>query len=328
MSVPVDALALLSHATPELSARRRRIIRWLEALFGGRRLAGRIGAFRARHVDPGRFWSDVVAALGLEIRAHVREGTGVRATGPSLFVANHPFGIADGAAVAALLEARRHDLKVVVWDVFARAPETRGHLLGLDLADDSRAARRQNLATRREAVAHLHAGGAVLLFPSGNIERSVRPFGPPEEGPWHRFVARLALGSGASVQPMFVAGHNGRLFHAASHLGPTLRRSLCLRELRRRLDSTVDIAVGAPVSSIDLAALGDDDAIAAHLRERTLALGRGVPTGAARSPADAVLGARRPLRGRFGRRPRHTRVTAGVQVRETQLRHRFETLDR
>ena len=303
MSVPADALALLSHATPEFSARRRRIIRRLEALFGGRRLAGRIGAFRARHVDPERFWTDVAAALGLEIRVRGRGVAGVRATGPSLFVANHPFGIADGAAVAALLEARRRDLKVVVWDVFARAPETRDHLLGLDLADDSRAARRQNLATRRAAVAHLRAGGAVLLFPSGNIERSVRPFGPPEEGPWHRFVARLALGSGASVQPMFVAGHNGRLFHAASHLGATLRRSLCLRELRRRLDSTVDVTVGTPVPATDLAALGDDDAIAADLRERTLSLGPGAPPGRLRSPAGGVRGARRPLRGRFRRRP-------------------------
>lgn len=299
----------ITHATPDLPAWRRCCIRIIESLTGAHRLEARLDDFRARHRGRDAFWQDLASALGLSVRLHPSAGADdatsahpidpvgpVPASGGLLVVANHPFGIVDGVAIAATIARRREDLKVIVWNVFEGSPECEGHLLGLDLTESSRAALRQNLAVRREASDHLRTGGAVLLFPAGGIEISDRPFGPARERPWHRLAARLARAGGAAVLPVFVAGHDGRLFHAASHLGDTVRRSLCLRELVSRLDSPVDLVLGRIVDRASIAALGDDAAVLEHLRARTLALG-GVHAG---GPSDGVRAAGVESRARGG----------------------------
>jgi 1-acyl-sn-glycerol-3-phosphate acyltransferase len=84
-------------------------------------------------------------------------------SGPLLIVANHP-GQTDGSALLAAIP--RHDLRVVSANhPFMRAlPYTSRYLFFL--AD----ARAGQLGLIRATARHLRAGGAVLLFPGGDIE--------------------------------------------------------------------------------------------------------------------------------------------------------------
>ena len=53
--------------------------------------------------------------------------------------------------------------------------------------------------------------------------------------------------SDAVVVPVFFDGHTSRLFQIASHLHSTLRMGLLLKEFRKRVDTPVDVAIGAPI---------------------------------------------------------------------------------
>jgi 1-acyl-sn-glycerol-3-phosphate acyltransferase len=87
----------------------------------------------------------------------------VPASGPLLIVSNHP-GVADGSALMAHIE--RPDLRIVAADnAFIRAlPQTSRYLFFMDNTKATR------LHLVRRATRHLRDGGALLLFPAGEIE--------------------------------------------------------------------------------------------------------------------------------------------------------------
>ena len=249
---------ILSYAGPDLSAGRRALVRCVERLTGGgtfRRAHERYE--RARHDphDTRPFNSRAIEALRLELTP--RFDAPIPATGGLLLVSNHPMGPLDGLAIAASIERVRQDVRTVIWDTIDIPPHARAHFLPLDLSDTTVRARRQNVAMRRETIAHLRAGGAVLLFPAGAAEITRHPFAAPEEAPWTPLALNLARGADVPVLPVFVEAHNSRLFHVASHLGSTARRALYIRETTRRIGGAIGLRFGCPVTVAELEAAAD-----------------------------------------------------------------------
>lgn len=96
-----------------------------------------------------------------EVQVFVQDS--IPCEGPLLVAANHP-GTVDSLAIAASLP--RHDLRVVASGLpFLRGlPAARPHLIcaGSDP--------HQRMGVVRESVRHLRRGGALLIFPSGNVD--------------------------------------------------------------------------------------------------------------------------------------------------------------
>jgi len=286
---------ILSYAGPDLSAGGRVLVRGIERVTGGSALGRAHARYeRSRHdphdVQP--FNTRATTALRLTLQPHFQAP--VPAHGGLLIVSNHPMGPLDGLAIAASIEHLRQDVRTMIWDTIDIPPHARPHFLPMDLSDDSVRARRQNVRVRREAIAHLGAGGAVLLFPAGAAEITRHPFAAPEEAPWTSLALHLARAADVPMQPVFVDTHNSRLFHAASHLGYTARRALYVRETTRRIGSTIGLRFGRSLSLQELetpqadgesvsgavaadspkrAAQARDQLLTARLRAMTLALG-------------------------------------------------------
>jgi hypothetical protein len=83
--------------------------------------------------------------------------------GPLLIVSNHP-GMVDGFIVASTMP--RPDLKIVISNLpfFTNLKALREHVIYTTKQTHER------LAVVREAIRHLRSGGALLIFPGGNIE--------------------------------------------------------------------------------------------------------------------------------------------------------------
>lgn len=149
------------------------------------------------------------------------------ADGPLLAVANHP-GTVDTLVVWRAL-AVRPDLLVIALDrPFLRAvPNIAGHLLYV--ADDGH----QRSRLVREAMRHLHDGGALLVFPAGETEPdpAVRPEAALAAlADWSRSPELFArLVPGLPVLPMAVSGVLADW--ALRHPVARLRRSTEGREL-------------------------------------------------------------------------------------------------
>ena len=156
--------------------------------------------------------------------------------------------------------------------MFRRAPELERVVLPIDFAA-TEAAVRENLETRKAALAHVAAGGAIGVFPGGTVSTALRPFGRAMDPTWRSFTAKMISRSGAAVVPMFFDGANSRLFQIASHVNQTLRVALLLREFKARSREPVRIAVGRPVDPALLAGhRHDPKAMMEFLRRETYAL--------------------------------------------------------
>lgn len=262
---------MLSYAGSDLSPLKRKLVTLIESVLGGAALRRILLRFQAQLPEPERFFEHASDALRLTSDVRFFDNASIPEKGPLLIVANHPYGIIDGLAIGACVETVRSDLRIIVWDAI-NVPVPEQHFLALDLTEESFGALRQNVKVRRDAAAHLCAGGSILLFPSGSAERSPTPWGQPAEQPWTPLAGKLAKDSEATVLPVRVYGHNSRLFHAASFLGDTIRRALFLRETCLRQESSVSFTVLPALAPSKVAELGSAAQVATYLQHTVLSL--------------------------------------------------------
>lgn len=241
--------AVISHElnlsfAADLPAWQQTFVKLIENGIGKRRLLQIYRGLIDRNAGPETFWDDLLASLELKISSYRRGIEAIPKTGPAVIIANHPFGLMDGASICWIVSQIRKDFKVILWDVFKQNNHGQGYFLSLDLTEDDKEARRQNVIVRREAVQNLKDGHIIIIFPSGGAERPSSLFGAPYETPWHRFTEKMVTASHAPVLPIFVHGHNSKLFHMASHVSEVARRAMFIHEIKRGIGSEVELSIG------------------------------------------------------------------------------------
>ncbi|WP_432816956.1 lysophospholipid acyltransferase family protein [Sulfitobacter sp. JB4-11] len=192
--------------------------------------------------------------------------------GPVILIANHPYGILDGLMLGQILSQSRGDFRILANAVFNRAPDLNRTLLPISF-ETTKEALALNLKTRRTALDYLAEGGAVGVFPGGTVSTGARPFSRPLDPVWRSFTARMIAKSRATVVPVCFHGHTSRLFQIASHLHSTLRMGLLIKEFHRRVDTPVQVSIGAPLGRDVLDPLArDSKAMMDFLRKATYEL--------------------------------------------------------
>jgi putative hemolysin len=79
----------------------------------------------------------------------------------------------------------------------------------------------------------LSAGGALVMFPAGEVAHLNWTEHSIADPPWKTTAARLALRSRSPVVPVFFEGANSMPFHVAGVLHPGLRTINLAREFTR-----------------------------------------------------------------------------------------------
>lgn len=247
----------ISYAHSARSRSGRAVIRAIENSTGRLGLIRRARGYE-HEVAAGRsFWEVMAARYGLRLEVTAGALENIPATGPLVVVSNHPYGILDGLMLGLLLDRARGDFRILAHNVFKRAQELNRIILPISF-DETKEAVALNLRTRAEALAYLGEGGAIGVFPGGTVSTAARPFGRPMDPGWRNFTAKMIARSGATVVPVFFEGHNSRLFQLMSHLHPTLRVALLIKEFRARVGGTVRVAIGDPIPADALAPLRSD----------------------------------------------------------------------
>ena len=193
--------------------------------------------------------------------------------GAVVIVANHPFGGLDGLAAIATVGRRRHDLRILANPELASLEGIGELIIAVDPFGGARA-RRANGSALRKALRWLAAGGALLVFPAGEVSSLDLRTLSVTDRPWSATAARLVRRSGADVVPMHFAGANGALFQLAGLVHPRLRTLLLPQELGNKIGARIAVRIGERIAATKLAAFGNDAELAAHLRLTTYLLGR------------------------------------------------------
>jgi putative hemolysin len=212
-----------------------------------------------------------LAELRVSLELPPGEDSHIPQDGPLVITSNHPFGALDGLAAVATLARRRRDIKVLTNPEVARLNGVGSLFIPVDPFGGPRAAR-ANIAGMRQALRWVQGGGALLIFPAGEVSHLSLTTWSVTDPPWSTTAARLVRLAGAPVVPMYFAGKNSLLFQAAGMVHPRLRTWLLPRELGNKVGASVQVRLGEPLPHAKLKQLETDEQLAAHLRLKTYLL--------------------------------------------------------
>ena len=248
-----------------------RTIEWLTAKVTLLRLIRSFELSGAPHGAP--FWPKAIRHMGIRIDTPAEEIARIPATGPLVVVANHPHGLVDGMVMAELVNRVRSDFKILTRSLLTGIPEVEEFMSPVPFPHEENA-RQAGLEMRNLTMAHLKAGGVIILFPAGKVAMSESWFGPAIEAEWNVFTHKIVRSSGATILPIHFTGQNSRTFQIANKLGDTLRQGLLLYEIKRALFKPQRPHIGQPIAADELAKWeGNPRGFLAWLREHTLDLG-------------------------------------------------------
>ena len=268
----IDPHPIFSFADGEMGVFSNAIIRFVEQITGQPRVEKLYFDYVSDNLNPQSFWSDALDRLRIEldVRRDVLDGvvSSIPATGRVVAIANHPYGVIDGLALCSIMAEKRQDYKIITHRVLRQAPAVMDKILPIDF-DETEAALKNNVETRRQALKHLKDGGAIIIFPAGAISLAPKIFGAAFDVQWKTFVAKLALQPDTTTVPFYFEGGNSTLFQFARKMSQTLGYSLMFREICRRMGTGLTVTMRAPVHTADLTALPDRIAVTDYLRQQT-----------------------------------------------------------
>ena len=193
-------------------------------------------------------------------------------TGPLVIMANHPFGGVEGVAMAGFVHRARPDFKMLANSLLLAFEPLAPIVIPVNPFGGANAAT-QNLGPMKAALKQLKAGGAILVFPAGEVSVWQASEGRVADYPWSPSVARLARMTQATVLPVHIAGQNSVFFLAVARLSRSLKTMLLARETVHRRAGALQIRIGEPLAPAGYASYTDDLELAAYFRSRCYALG-------------------------------------------------------
>ncbi len=221
--------------------------------------------------QPRDFFRLFLAALDVSLHYENAELAHIPAEGACVLVANHPFGMVEGIALGALLAQVRPDFKFLGNFLLDRVPDMVPFNIPVD-PFNGHGAQQRNIAPLRATMRWLADGGALVLFPAGEVAHYQLRRRGISDPPWQENLVRVLRRAQAPVLPVFFAGANSLRFHLLGLLHPRLRTVLLGTELVNKAGKTLHIRIGTPIPAARLADFPDDTELLAYLRTATYAL--------------------------------------------------------
>lgn len=222
----------------------------------------------ADHIDVVR---RLIASLQIEYSAPAGDLSRVPLSGPTLVVANHPFGFIEGAILLTLLSTVRQDIRILANSLLSVVPELAHACIFVDPFGGRRAVE-INRRPLRDCIRWLRQGGLLVVFPAGEVSHLDWARGGVVDPEWNPAIARLAEMSQAQVVPAFFRGSNSLPFHITGLIHPMMRTASLARELLNKRRKTIELRIGQAILPDTLAAFGNPGAATEYLRYRTLLL--------------------------------------------------------
>lgn len=230
------------------------------------------------------FFQAMLDGLNIELPMDDSELKKIPARGPCVVVANHPFGLLEGAAILSKLLTLRGDVKALTNEAIATVPEARDWFISVDVLSGGNAAQ-TNQRGLRHALEWLKGGGLLVVFPAGEVSHLQWNRLAITDPEWNSSVARLIRRTGATAVPVYVHGANSALFQVLGLLHPKVRTALLPHEFLNKKRHKLAIRIGHAISPAKVSAVASDDALTRYLRWRTYLLSHRREVPAPRKPS-------------------------------------------
>ena len=190
---------------------------------------------------------------------------------PFIVVSNHPFGAIDGMIMLSVLGKKRPDLKILTNFLLSYIPNLKDHFFPVNPFTD-RPGMKSSLKGLKMAKEHLAAGGALGLFPSGEVSSNANKEKVVKDIDWQNSIIKLIKGAKVPVVPLYFDGGNSKLFHLMGKVNPYLRTARLPYELFNKEGKTISFRIGKPIMPAEFEEFTDMTKMGRYLWNRTYAL--------------------------------------------------------
>ena len=191
----------------------------------------------------------------------------IPADGPLVVVANHPFGGVEGVIMGAMLSRIRPDVRIMGNFLLKKIAGLGDRIFAVNPFDNRQA--RDNLQGLKQSLSWVKNGGALVVFPAGEVASWHSKEGQVSDPDWSPHVASLIRITQATTLPVYFPGQNSALFSMAGMLSPRFRTILLPRELENKTSRTFTMHIGRPIPWTHLQRHADDATIIDYLRVNT-----------------------------------------------------------
>ena len=191
--------------------------------------------------------------------------------GPVVVVANHPYGLLDGAVLAVVLARARPDVKVMTNFLLAGVPELNEVCIFVDPLHTAKSQERNRRALK-QSMEWLQQGGMLAIFPAGEVSHWQMPKAAVADPRWNETAARLIRRTGATALPVYFCGQNSLGFQFVGALHSRLRLAFLLQEFLQQQGKQIALRIGSPIPGDAVAEISNDQQATEYLRWRTYLL--------------------------------------------------------
>jgi putative hemolysin len=226
---------------------------------------------RVRSAPPGFRLEALLEEMKVRLDVQPADLEHIPAKGALVAVANHPFGVLDGAALAALLTRVRPDVKILTNSLLEGIPELHDHCIFVD-PFQTPSAIEKNVRPLKQALDWLSQGGALAVFPAGEVSQWNIRQAQVTDPAWNTVAARLVRKTDAAALPVYFCGHNSVGFQLLGMINPKLRTLFLLQEFLQQRDKALKVRIGKAIPTELIANLDSDEEATEYLRLRTYLL--------------------------------------------------------
>jgi putative hemolysin len=226
---------------------------------------------RVRSAPQGFRLETLLEEMQVDLQLQPADLERIPAKGPLVAVANHPFGVLDGAALGVILSRVRPDVRVMTNSLLEGIPELREHCFFVDPFGTASSAEK-NLKALKQAFEWLQQGGALAVFPAGEVSQWNVGKAQIADPAWNTVAARLMRKTGASALPVYFCGRNSVTFQLLGLIHPRLRTLVLMQEFLQQRGKKVEVRVGSAIPAELIAGIDSDQEATEYLRLRTYLL--------------------------------------------------------
>lgn len=221
--------------------------------------------------DPQAFLERLIDALGVTIEINEEDLAKIPVEGAFITISNHPFGGLDGIILIKLLSRIRPDYKVMANFLLKKIEPIKDYFLGVNPFEG-----RKDISSAgglKEALRHLSEGGALGLFPAGEVSAYQADSNSIEDREWAASVLKLIRKAKVPVIPIYFKGSNSLLFQLLGLIHPMLRTVKLPSELLNKKNRIIKLRIGSPITVETQDSFGDIRQYGKFLRAKTYLLG-------------------------------------------------------
>lgn len=236
--------------------------------------------------DPAAFIDATLEYLNIRYTYNEQDLDRISSSGPTVVIANHPFGGIEGLIMARLLLAVRNDVKILA-NPFLKVFKELSPLMYYTNPDKNQQAYQDNIRATKNAYQWLKKGGVLAIFPAGNVSHITWNRWKVRDREWSPSFVRMIRKTNANVVPLYFHGRNSRLFLASGLIHPKLRTIQLARELLNKRNTTIQVSIGKKISHRKIPFELNDQEITSYFRFRTYTLGKKIHEDLEKKPMGA-----------------------------------------